>query len=84
LGSLFFNLVTGRYLFNGINKEQILSRNRKCDLSMIPDYLNEVSEPCRDLIMWMLDSDPGNRPSAKDALMHSWFKNDSEIIKELL
>ena len=77
MGSLFFNLVTGRYLFNGINKEQILARNRFCDLSMIPEYLQEVSEPCRELIMWMLEADPGLRPSAKEALLHSWFKKDS-------
>jgi len=34
--------------------------------------------------MWMLESDPGKRPSAKQSLMHSWFKNDQEIIQELL
>lgn len=84
LGSLFFNLVTGRYLFNGQNNDQVLTRNKICDLSIIPDYLLEVTKPCNELIMWMLEQDPGDRPTAKQALMHTWFKNDQDIIQELL
>jgi serine/threonine protein kinase len=35
-------------------------------------------------MMWMLDIDPGMRPTAKQALMHDWFTTEHEIIKELL
>ena len=32
----------------------------------------------------MLTTNRKTRPSARQALEHSWFTNDSEIIKELL
>jgi hypothetical protein len=34
--------------------------------------------------MWMLDIEPGMRPTAREALMHEWFNTEHEIIKELL
>jgi serine/threonine protein kinase len=46
--------------------------------------LEELSPDCRDLIMWMLEIDPGMRPTAKQALMHDWFTTEQEIIRELL
>ena len=30
LGSLFFNLLSGRYLFSGESNQQILAKNEKC------------------------------------------------------
>jgi serine/threonine protein kinase len=34
--------------------------------------------------MKMLEADPAKRPSAKEALDFEWFKQDKEILKELL
>jgi serine/threonine protein kinase len=34
--------------------------------------------------MKMLEADPAKRPSAKEALDLEWFKQDKEILKELL
>ena len=84
LGSLFFNLITGRYLFNGSSKQQVLQKNKVCNLSRIPEYLEESSPECKELMMWMLEIDPGMRPTAKQALMHDWFTTEQEIIRELL
>ena len=39
LGALFFNLLTGRYLFSGENMNQTLRRNVRCDLSGVTKYL---------------------------------------------
>lgn len=39
LGSLFFNLITGRYLFPGTNKMQVMKKNKECDLGWIHDYI---------------------------------------------
>jgi serine/threonine protein kinase len=74
VGSIFFNLLSGRYLFPGQNKEQVLRLNKICDLKLANEFLEKVSEPCRKLILWMLDSNPGSRPSARQALKHEWFK----------
>jgi hypothetical protein len=32
----------------------------------------------------MIDPDPVKRPSAKEALLHAWFKSDKGIIVRLL
>lgn len=34
--------------------------------------------------MWMLEKDPEDRPTTRDALKHPWFKEDKSIIKDLL
>lgn len=74
LGSLFFNLITGRYLFPGTNKMQVMKKNKECDLAWIHDYLQEITQNCRELILSMLEIDACKRPSAREALMHPWFK----------
>lgn len=84
LASVFFNLLTGRYLFSAENPQDLLVKNIKCQISHIKKYLENTSPQCRDLIMLMLEADPDKRPTAKEALMHEWFKCDKDILKELL
>jgi serine/threonine protein kinase len=68
LGALFFNLLTGRYLFSGENMEQTLRRNVRCDISGISKYISNMSKNCKDLLIWMLNPDPDQRPTAREAL----------------
>ena len=68
LGALFFNLLTGRYLFSGENMEQTLRRNVRCDISGISKYISNMSKNCKDLLIWMLKPDPDQRPTAREAL----------------
>lgn len=35
-------------------------------------------------MMWMLESGPDDRPTAKQALRHHWFKCDKHVIRDLL
>lgn len=84
LGSLFFNLVTGRYLFPGTNKMQVMKKNKECDLAWIHDYLNEITPTCKDLILQFLEIDACKRPTARESLMHPWFKQNEEAIMQLL
>jgi serine/threonine protein kinase len=84
LGALFFNLLTGRYLFSGENMEQTLRRNVRCDISGVGKYLLHTSNNCKDLLNWMLQSNPDKRPSAHEALTHPWFNHDKDIIRDLL
>ena len=65
LGSLLFNLLTGRYLFNGQNKQHILARNTVCNLNLIKPYLYDISAHGRDLLLKMLEPDSNKRPTAK-------------------
>lgn len=72
--------MTGRYLFNGANKQDILNKNKRCNFKKLPDYMINLSEHCKELVLWMLNLEPGNRPTAKEALLHPWFKSDEGVI----
>jgi serine/threonine protein kinase len=84
LGSVFFSLLTGCFLFSGKNNEELLHANVLCNLSQIKTYLQHTSHHCKDLVTWMLERDPEERPTPKEALKHPWFKCDKEILKNLL
>jgi serine/threonine protein kinase len=55
-----------------------------CDLSSIKKYLSHTTHHCKDLVTWMLEVDPEDRPTPKEALKHSWFKCDKDVLKNLL
>jgi serine/threonine protein kinase len=75
LGSVFFNLLTGRYLFEGENTVELLFNNKNCShLNRVDIFLKEYSSDCRDLLKKMLSIEPNLRPTAEQALSHSWFK----------
>ena len=63
-GSVFYNLLTGLYLFNGDSTDEILMANRDCDLTCIFEHLAGLSQDCRDLLLSMLNPNPYARPSA--------------------
>ena len=64
LGSVFFNLVTGHYLFQGSTYNEIILQNTLCYLEDHWVYLKGTSEHCQDLLKQMLREDPKKRPSA--------------------
>ena len=74
MGSLLFNMLTGRFLFKGQDKMEILHHNKLCNLTQIDDYLVSVGATCRNFLKQMLTPNPDRRPSAKEALSHPWFK----------
>jgi serine/threonine protein kinase len=41
LGSVFFNILSGRFLFNGISTEAILKANRNCNLKHLRRFLEK-------------------------------------------
>ena len=54
LGSIFFNLLTGRFLFNGTRVNELLRLNMVCRLDHIHKYLSSVSVAGRELLLKML------------------------------
>lgn len=68
LGSVLFNLLTGRFLFRGANKVEVLHANKLCSLKQIYEYIEDLSKPCRDLLLKMLSANPTKRPTAQEAL----------------
>lgn len=60
----------------------MIKKNKECELGWVGDFLTSfASDACRDLIQLMLKVEPSKRPSAKQALMHPWFKQDEQVIK---
>jgi len=84
LGSIFYQLLTGQYLFDGNSAKEIIKRYVQCNLSHTYRTTKHISTQCRDLMMWMLESGPDDRPTAKQALRHHWFKCDRHVIRDLL
>eukprot|EP00347_Sterkiella_histriomuscorum_P019567 403341142 len=76
LGSIMFNLVSGKYLFQGKDQNALLKLNLICDLSHIDNYINTISVEGQALLIKLLERNPLLRPSAKDALEHPWFFQD--------
>ena len=68
LASVFFNLLTGRYLFSGENNKDVLAKNLECQTGHITQYLTHISRNGKELLFWMLEHDRLKRPSARDAL----------------
>jgi serine/threonine protein kinase len=72
---MLFNLITGRYLFKGSNRFDLLQKNYECNLSTVRPYLEAAAgENLIDLNLRMLQVDPKLRPTAKEALQHPFFK----------
>jgi len=69
VGSVFFNLLAGRYLFNGKDASELLQANKSCaSLSLIENYLKNFSKDCINLLQTMINPDPLKRPSPYEAL----------------
>ena len=75
-GVIMYILLTGRPPFNGINEDEIMSRIKEgtYDLSKYP--WGVISEDAKDLIKGLLQINPKERYTAKQALNHKWFKNE--------
>lgn len=43
-GSVFFNLLSKRYLFSGATAEEVLRRNARCQIDHIKKYLDHISK----------------------------------------
>lgn len=79
LGSMFYNMVTGKMLFSGNDTHQILFKNKYLDTSSIIDTTcQHISNECRDLLKKMTISNPDHRLSAEESLEHDWFKKDRD------
>lgn len=69
LGSMFYNMVTGKMLFSGNDTHQILFKNKYLDTSsIIETACQHISRECRDLLKKMTVSNPDHRLSAEDCL----------------
>ncbi|CDW74929.1 serine threonine protein kinase [Stylonychia lemnae] len=84
LGSIMYNLITGRYLFECSESENVLFLNKLCHLGHIDRHISSLSHDGRDLLLKLLEKNPLYRPTAKQALQHRWFQADREALDAAL
>lgn len=77
-GVIMYILLCGSPPFYGTTEEAILEQIIKGSFKFNHSAFKTVSEDSKDLIRWMLSYDYKNRPSARQALNHPWFKNSTE------
>ena len=70
LGSVFFNILTRRGLFEGQfrNTKEYLLANKNCDLTDVPSLLKEFPAGGREIIIKMLAIKPTDRLSPEQLL----------------
>jgi calcium-dependent protein kinase len=78
VGILMHMLLTGLHAFLGKSEEEIISNISKNNRIENKLY-NKLSSEAKDLINSLLETKPGKRPTAEQALNHKWFKvNESK------
>lgn len=87
-GLIFYLLLSGKPAFPGKTYNEVLQKNRECNINFgIPELLR-VSKHPYSLLKRMLEKDPCKRISAEEAVNHAFFhsandKNaDSENIQD--
>lgn len=65
IGCVFFNILTGRSLFNGDNRNEVMYKNKRCILpNNIEKYISNYSDEAKNLLFKLLEAKPNMRPEA--------------------
>lgn len=82
VGCVLYKIISGNRLFDGNVKKQVLLLNKEC---LLPGNFETDIESCsielKGLLISLLNPCPEKRPTAYQALNHSFFKNISQGIK---
>jgi len=81
-GVILYVLLTGRQVFRGYNLNEILLKNKNCDVEYPAKYWQKISDKAKDLVSKMLTKDPAKRITTEEALAHSWFTQDETEIND--
>ncbi|CAD8148459.1 unnamed protein product [Paramecium pentaurelia] len=82
LGLIFYILLTGKPAFPGKSYNDVLGKNRKCEISFDASLFESIPEQAQDLLKKLLDKDPNSRISAQQALNHGYFGRRLKQIQE--
>ena len=64
LGATLFHLVTGRAPFKGNSVAEVVSAHLREEAPLLSSFVKTAPEVLVDLVSWMLDKEPDNRPSS--------------------
>lgn len=97
-GIIAYQLVTGRLPFTGEEGEEVSTQYMEkkqfdhkevfravlyADLDFACAPWDSVSPACKDLVQSLLQRDPAQRPTAVEALKHSWLSYTEEVASDL-
>lgn len=76
IGCLFYFLLAGALPFQGKEAEAVLWKAGHETVNLIAGRMRSLSDPCKELVMALLDKSPETRPTAAVALKAQWFHMD--------
>ena len=74
LGVIDYMLLSERYPFSGKSNAEIARKITACKVSFGNKVWENISKDAKDLVKKLLSKDPSDRPTAKEAASHAWFK----------
>lgn len=78
VGVILFILLSGKPPFFGDDNARIMASVRHGKYSFRDPIWAEISDDAKNLIRSLLTYDPSKRPSASEALKHSWFEKSTK------
>jgi len=72
-GIVMYSILTSRSPFQGGSPDEVLLKNKNCQIKFPEKYWGKVSKLGVDLAKRLVCDDPRKRPSAEEALRHPWF-----------
>ncbi|CAD8096724.1 unnamed protein product [Paramecium sonneborni] len=85
-GVIFYKLLTRKTLFRAQNTQEIMEKNKKCEINF-QEFEYKLQKEALSLLKGMLDLDPKTRYSAQQCLDHPYFSCKLEninILQEIL
>ncbi len=67
--------LTGMSPFAGKTIEEVIERNKACDIAFGKEMWKSASPEAIDLVVRMVDKDQYKRPSVKECMEHPWFSS---------
>jgi calcium-dependent protein kinase len=73
VGIIFFFMLTGKIPYDGADFQEVLDNNKKAVIDFNVKELKYITPIALNLLKNMLELDPEDRPTAKEALKHQYF-----------
>lgn len=77
LGVLAYNMLSGTLPFDGNNIREVLQRVRAAHFTFPNSKWYGISDEAKDFIRSLLEPDPKKRPTAPQALQHTWLTSST-------
>ena len=73
VGIILYTILTGVSPFYGKTQQEVLQKNKACNIEYPEKYWSNVSAHAKSLVERMTEKNPYKRPTAAECLQHQWF-----------